>query len=353
MGWCPPTLATGHTHATKISDNALMPTSPIVRWRAPLVAATAIAVLFASIFLAALGSPSPRDIPVALVGSQEQARQLEAQLNEQAEEGFDVQSVLTAKKGKRLLGDRDVYGVLDPTAEAGPTIYVAGFNGAALNGAVQGALSPAAGVMAATAPRAQGGIKVIQVDTHKGKGKPTSVFYIVFGMVIAGMAFTVASGALTPMAAVGGVAQRLIATIVTAFVVGISVSGVAWLFDALPGGYVQVALIAGLLMAALALSIQGLALILGPPGLILSAVFFIMIGNAASGAAVHKLLLGTGWRELSPLLPTGAGATAIVNVSAFPGASSSSPMLVLAAWAVIGSVLVAVGVKRRATAEAE
>ncbi|MCW2956455.1 MAG: hypothetical protein JWO69_1324 [Thermoleophilia bacterium] len=300
-----------------------------------------VSVLFATIFLAAVGKPAPHDVPVAIVGPAAQAEAVQEQLDARIDGGFDVRSVETEEEGRALIGDRDAYGVLVVDG-ADTKVLVAGFNGAALNGAVQSALLPVGVVLGG------GQVQPVVEDVQAGTGKPGSVFYVVFGMVIAGMAFTIASGALTPIAAVGGWRQRLLATAVTAVVVGVAIALVAFAFDALPGDYALVALVAALLMFALAAMIQGLVLLLGPPGLILSAIFFIMIGNAASGAAVHPLLLGQGWRQLSPLLPTGAGSMAVVDVAAFSDADVTGPLVVLVVWALLGTALVVVGVRRRA-----
>lgn len=324
-----------------------MPTSPVggpatgglARWRAPLVAATMVAALFATIFLAALGEPRPHEVAVVVVGDRALASAVQDGLDGVAPGAFEVDAVGSGREADSRLLARDAFGVLDPTT-APVQVRIAAFNGAALNGAVQGAL-----VAAAAAGPGEATPEV--VDLQAGEGKPASIFYVVFGMVIAAMAFTVASGTLTPFATRGGLRPRLLATVVTALVVGVAVSLVAWAFDALPGGYVAVAGLAALLMCALALCVQGLALLLGPAGLVVSAIFFIMVGNAASGAAVHVLLLGDGWRQASPLLPTGAGATAIVDVAAFEDASIAAPVAVLVGWVVIGLVLLALGFRRR------
>ena len=114
----------------------------------------------------------------------------------------------------------------------------------------------------------------------------------------------------------------------------------AWAFDSLPGNYLQVFGVLSLLMFALGLTVQGITRVIGIPGLPISAIFFVMIGNAASGAAVHPLLLGDGWRQLSPLIPTGAATRAVLDVAAFHGANPASAIAVLVAWIAIGLMLV-------------
>lgn len=148
---------------------------------APVIAAVVVASLFAVIFLAALGSPRPHGVAVAVVGSQRAAEQVQGALDANGRTGFDVQAVPNEARGRTMLEARDVYGVASPQR-----LLVSSFNGEALNAVVESALTASATPGASTRP---------VVDVHEGAGKPGAIFYAVFGMVIGAMVLTIVSGA--------------------------------------------------------------------------------------------------------------------------------------------------------------
>jgi hypothetical protein len=94
----------------------------------------------------------------------------------------------------------------------------------------------------------------------------------------------------------------------------------------------------------------GLARLLGPPGIGLAALIVFLIGNPGSGAASAPELLPGFWRAVGPLLPPGAGATALRNVAYFDGAALATPLIVLAAFAALGAVLLLAPKRRAQTA---
>ena len=110
--------------------------------------------------------------------------------------------------------------------------------------------------------------------------------------------------------------------------------------DALPGSYLAVSAAAALVVAAVGLTAAGLFRALGPAGLGLAAVLFVVVGNPGSGNASGPELLPGFWRVTGQLLPPGAGGQALRDVAYFDGHALLAPALVLAAWAILGAVLV-------------
>ena len=102
----------------------------------------------------------------------------------------------------------------------------------------------------------------------------------------------------------------------------------------------------------MALPAAGLVRLLGPHGLAPAAVLFLLIGNPGSGNGSAPELLPGFWRAVGPLLPPGAGGTALRNVAYFDGAALARPLLVLLAFAAVGAALLAVS-RRRAVAAPE
>jgi hypothetical protein len=137
---------------------------------------------------------------------------------------------------------------------------------------------------------------------------------------------------LTPFGALGAGAAVLITNVA---------------LDALPGPLLGLWAIAVLAILSIATPSAGIIGLLGPPGTLVSFMIFLMLGNPASGAASAPELLPDPWREAGQFLPSGAAASAIRNIAYFDGAALAKPLIVLAAWVLIG-VLLLVVVDRRA-----
>jgi len=110
-----------------------------------------------------------------------------------------------------------------------------------------------------------------------------------------------------------------------------------------------VSAVAALVVAAVAMVTTGLVRLLGPAGLGIAAVLFVVLGNPGSGNASAPELLPGFWRVAGQLLPPGAGGQALRDVAYFDGHALLVPVLVLAAWAIAGAALILVGKRRTAT----
>jgi hypothetical protein len=110
---------------------------------------------------------------------------------------------------------------------------------------------------------------------------------------------------------------------------------------ALPGSYLALAAITALSIVAIALPTAGFHRLIGPPGVAVAAVLFLIVANPGSGNATAPELLPGFWRWISQLMPPGAGGTGIRNVAYFNGNAIVRPLVVLTAYAVFGAALVA------------
>ena len=124
---------------------------------------------------------------------------------------------------------------------------------------------------------------------------------------------------------------------------GLALTALLRAMDALPGPYLAVAGVATLVVAAVALTALGLFRVLGPAGLGIAAVLFVVVGNPGSGNATAPELLPGFWRVAGQLLPPGAGGQALRDVAYFDGQALLAPALVLAAWAILGAALILAG----------
>jgi hypothetical protein len=124
---------------------------------------------------------------------------------------------------------------------------------------------------------------------------------------------------------------------------GLTLTALLRAMDALPGPYLAVSGAVALVVAAVALTAAGLFRALGPAGIGLAALLFIVLGNPGSGNASAPELLPGFWRVTGQLLPPGAGGQAIRDAAYFDGHALAQPALVLAAWALLGATLILTG----------
>jgi len=124
---------------------------------------------------------------------------------------------------------------------------------------------------------------------------------------------------------------------------GLALTALLRTMDALPSPYLAVSGAAALVVAAVALTAAGLFRALGPAGIGLAALLFIVLGNPGSGNASAPELLPGFWRVTGQLLPPGAGGQAIRDAAYFAGHALAQPALVLTAWAILGATLILIG----------
>jgi hypothetical protein len=96
----------------------------------------------------------------------------------------------------------------------------------------------------------------------------------------------------------------------------------------------------------MALPTGGVVRLLGFRAMGLAFLFFTVLGNPGSGLASAPELLPAPWHPLGAFMPVGAAGTALRDVAYFHGAKTLVPLLVLAAWALLGVLLIVAGERR-------
>ena len=86
---------------------------------------------------------------------------------------------------------------------------------------------------------------------------------------------------------------------------------------------------------------------LGPAGLGVAALLFVVLGNPGSGNASAPELLPGFWRVAGQFLPPGAGGQALRDVAYFDGHALLIPAVVLAGWALFGAARLLIGRRAR------
>ncbi len=110
-------------------------------------------------------------------------------------------------------------------------------------------------------------------------------------------------------------------------------------FGVFSGHVVALSAIAALTVFASAAATAGIQAAAGAAGTGLVILVFVILGNAASGGPFARPLLPGLWRTLGGLLPPGASVDLARSALFFDGARIAGPILVLVAWAAVGTAL--------------
>jgi len=310
-------------------------TPPDRRALAVLAALLAAQALFVLAFVVPAHDPQPHDVPVGVVGPPTVAQGLEGR----APEALAVRRYPSEAAARSAIADREVYGAV-VIGERGESLLVAS------------AASPAIAQLleATVTAAAEQPIPVEDVrplDPEDSRGTTINAMFLPLVVVCLPAALLLGAlrlsargllGALALFAALGGL-------LVVALVAGV--------LGALPGSFLALAGVTALVILAIALPTAGLERLLGPPGIGLAALVFFLVGNPGSGNASAPELLPGFWRAVGPLLPSGAGGSAVRNTAYFDGAAVLEPLLVLGGWALVGAALVLLARPRRAAGRAE
>lgn len=305
-----------------------------------VVAAAAFALAFVGLFVASFHAPDPHDLRVGVVAPAPFQERLEERLAREAPGAFELVSVTSGAAAREALLEQDLRGAL--VVESGSaTVLVTGATSFAAEEAIRGAFGAAA--------RAAG----LEVDIRDLRPLPDrdsrglSSLFTVIGIVIPSLLFAAAQWALVRDARL---APQLAALGAFALLAGfIAALSVDWIVAALDDFW-AVAGFAALLALAVAAPIAGLARLLGPPGVALGALLFVVLGLSSSGGPVGYWFLPGFFRIVSQWLQPGAAITAIRNSVYFDGANLTQPVLLLSGWALAGVALLVAAERRQARA---
>jgi hypothetical protein len=290
-----------------------------------VVIAVALLATFIFFFVFPGHDPEPNHLPVGVVAG--------AAL--EPGDRFEVHRYASEGEARTAILDREVYGAL--VRRPAPKLLIA-----------RGASFQAAAVLEGVAAQAARGgppppvEDLVPLDADDPRGTtinltalPLSIVAILGAMLLVqlapGLGGAARLGFVALFALLGATAALLIVNVA---------------IGALPGpflGLVAVVAFAILATAAVAAGIIGL---LGPPGIMVSFLVFLMLGNPASGAASAPELLPDPWRVFGQFMPGGAGATAVRNIAYFDGVALARPLLVLAAYTALGALLLLVVIPR-------
>jgi hypothetical protein len=309
------------------------------RWSAPERAvlicgvAIAMAALFVTTYALALGDPVPHGIPIAVVGDPA-SHAATVQAVAQVAGGPDLRASGSLRAALDAVDGQQVSAALDLTS-ARPTLYVASAAGASVAHAL------------ARVSAVDPGVRI--VDTHPlGANDPNGLdlFYLMLGTTILGFVTIFQLRANARPLSLRQWSTIVLALALAGALVLTLVAGPLLQRLALP--VAEGWAILALQLVAVAAFASLMAVLLGPWAILPTWLFFVVLGNSASGGAIAPPLLPAPFAFVSQWLPSGATVTALRNAVYFPDHQHLRPVVVLAAWAVgLFAAMVAVSWRRR------
>jgi hypothetical protein len=295
--------------------------SAVVRTMVIVSLAVVMGSLFVTAYSMSLGDPVPHRIDAALVGDASGHAGTISSLQGVADHALVFRRYPSIAAAQDAMDEQTVYAALDLTS-ARPTLYVASAAGASVARVLEriSAVDPAVRV----------------VDTHPlGTTDPNGleVFYLMLIATIIGFftVFQVRQNA-------GGLALGRWMAFVAALAVTASFAFtlvVGPLLELLQLPLLETWGILALQVVAAASFTSLMAVLIGRWAVLPTWLFFVILGNSASGGAVAPPLLPGPLAFVSQWLPSGAAVTALRNAVYFRADQHLQPILVLATWATV------------------
>jgi hypothetical protein len=313
------------------------------RWsageRVALIAGLAIVMgsLFVTSYSLALGDPVPHRIDAALVGDRASHGQTVRAVQTAARDSLVFHRYPSAAAALQAIDRQQVYTALDLTSTR-PRLYVASAAGASVARVLErvSAVDPSVHV-----------VESHPLGAHDPNG--LDLFYLMLVATIVGLVTT-----FQVHAHAGPLSRRRWAL----FVVSLALAG-SLVFTLVEGpllhridlpvpeswGILALQLLA---VASFASLMQAL---IGRWAIIPAWLFFVVLGNSASGGAVAPPLLPHPFASLSQWLPSGATVTALRDAIYFPDYQHLRPIAVLVIWAAGLFAATIIAKRRRAPAQ--
>ncbi|WP_332880641.1 ABC transporter permease [Streptomyces sp. NBC_00564] len=314
-----------------------------------------IVMLLVSVYSGAMHSPSPKDMPVAVVGQSAQAEQLASSLEATDGSPLDVRVVSTVAEAEQLLHDREISGAfaLPAGADGDAVLYTAQAAGAAQASIVESIFQPVADAQHLDMDHKD----VAPLPASDGMG--ITVLFTAIGWMLSGylVVTVVSSGApelaslrrMVPLMAGWAAVMSTVVWLLVGPVIG-AVDGHAWALLGL--GWLSV--------FSVAMAQTLLARLFGPLAVLPGLALFMFLGVPSSNIMMSIYTVPGMFTFLHQVLPLPAAGEALRSVLYFGGDGAGGHLVVLGVWAVAGLLLTA-GIdllrhrrkKGRAAAEAE
>ncbi|MCT4357336.1 ABC transporter permease [Streptomyces sp. Je 1-79] len=302
-----------------------------------VVGVLALQLLFIASYVGALHDPEPKDVPFGVVAPPQVSAQLVGQLEKLPGEPLDPRSVTDEAEARQQILNRDIDGALlvNP-ARTTDTLLVASGGGTVLSSSLEALFTRIEGANQRTVRT----VDVAPASPQDFDG--LSAFYLVVGWCVGGyicaaiLAISAGSrpanreraiirlGVLAVYAILGGLGGAVI---------------VGPILGALPGSVVALWGLGALVVFAVGATTLALQALFGIVGIGLAILLVVIAGNPSAGGAFPLPMLPPFWKAIGPGLPPGAGTWVARSIAYFKGNDVTFSLLVLAAWAVVGSAI--------------
>ncbi|KUF13479.1 hypothetical protein [Streptomyces silvensis] len=315
-----------------------------------VIGVLALQLLFIASYVGALHSPTPKDVAFGVVAPGEAAAQTKDKLAKLPGKPLDPRVVEDEAQARRQIMDRSIDGalVVDPRGTE-DTLLVASGGGKALANALETITAKTEGAEKRTART----VDVAAASSEDFNG--LSSFYLVVGWCVGGylcasiMSISAGSQPANPQRA----AIRLGALAVLALAGGLGGAVIVGpILGALPGSIMGLWGLGALVTFAVGAVTLALEELTGIVGIGLAVLLIVVAGNPSAGGAFPLPMLPPFWNAIGPALPPGAGTWVARSIAYFRGNAVTGPLLVLSAWAVVGTAVTLLVAMRKTRAGA-
>lgn len=324
-----------HAHITQPAATSRPPTPPLLPRRIAVrvlltqsMLAAVVGLTFLMCYAGLQKDPQPHQLPVAV--SDEQTAMVAQQL---LGDRVAVRAVASAAAAEAAVLDREQVAGMALNRNRQLTLYVAGPNGLAENGAAEQ-------MARAISQQERLGLQVVDVrPLLPFDPRGLASFYIALGGTVASFILAQAMFAVRMLIRVR---TQLVTLSAFAIVTGLALALLSGpLLHVTPIPWLLLAPVLALLSVAVSFGTRALIAWFGSIGITVATLMMTAVGLSTSGGIIGVDLLPAPLARIGAVLPPGAAIRAIVAIAYFDGQKSAAPLLVLAIWAALGLGFVA------------
>ncbi|MES9558253.1 MULTISPECIES: DUF3533 domain-containing protein [unclassified Streptomyces] len=324
--------------------NAVTPRAALL-----VIGVLGLQLLFIASYVGALHKPKPTDVPFGVVAPRQMSAQLLTDLKNLPGGPLDPRTVADAATAREQILDRRIDGalVVDPRGTT-DTVLVASGGGASLATTLTKIVTEADRTQQRTVRSAD-----LAPASHQDFNGISS-FYLVVGWCVGG--YLCAS--ILAISAGSKPANGQRAVIRTGVMALYSIAGgiggaiiIGPILGALPGSFWGLSGLGALTVFAVGMITLALQALTGIVGIGLAVLVVVIAGNPSAGGAYPLPMIPDFWRAIGPALPPGAGTWVARSIAYFRGNAVTGPLLVLSAWAVVGTAITLLIAMRRTPEE--
>jgi len=303
-----------------------------------VVAVVIVQAILVFIFAWPSSRATPHNLPLAVVGPPAAVAGFTQGVAAAQPGGFSFTTYQTSTAAQQAVTGRLAYGAV-VFSQTGVTLYTASAASPSVAALLAQAIPHAITSRTPTTTVTVTDLAPNPVHDPHGVVPTTGLIPLVITSIVIGVIFTLL---------IKDARIRIVGVVVFAVLAGLGATTVMQsILGGLNGSWFGNAAFIALLVLAVTAPTAGLGAVLGLPGIGVAAAIIFFFGYPFSGATSAPELLPTPWGAIGQFVPPGAGSVGLRAVAFFNGARVAMPLTVLAVWALVGLVLLAVGLRRK------